>query len=174
MWLWSSYSVPVLFLHTAACVYTLLVDLSLNAPLVIAVVDLLAGSAWLVTFPEGQDHALFEVDTAGMGGTSPFALVEEVSALLWTELVRLSGSSKHRAWTMSVFDIMGKVRRAKARVHDVTFFILCFLFGTVPSTEKHLWRMYLLKVVMGTQLEVQVVETMGTPTGTFFLGFGEG
>lgn len=40
-----------------------------------------AGSAWLVTFPEGYDHELFEVDTAGMGGTSPFSLVEEVGSL---------------------------------------------------------------------------------------------
>ena len=38
-----------------------------------------AGSTWLVTFPEGQNHEPFEVTTAGMGGTSPFALVEEVS-----------------------------------------------------------------------------------------------
>lgn len=40
----------------------------------------LAGSAWLVTFPEGRDHELFEVSTDNMGGTSPFALVEEVGA----------------------------------------------------------------------------------------------
>lgn len=37
-----------------------------------------AGSAWLVTFPQGHDHELFRVSTGGMGGTSPFALVEEV------------------------------------------------------------------------------------------------
>lgn len=30
------------------------------------------------------------------------------------------------------------------------------------------------KVVTGTQLEVQLVETMGAPTGSFFLGFVEG
>lgn len=37
------------------------------------------GSAWLVTFSEGQDPEPFEINTAGMGGTSPFALVEEVT-----------------------------------------------------------------------------------------------
>lgn len=30
------------------------------------------------------------------------------------------------------------------------------------------------QVVTGTQLEVQLVETLGTPTGFFFLGFVEG
>lgn len=39
-----------------------------------------AGSAWLVTFPEGRDHELFGVSIDNMGGTSPFALVEEVGA----------------------------------------------------------------------------------------------
>lgn len=34
--------------------------------------------------------------------------------------------------------------------------------------------MSLMKVVTGTQLEVQMVETSGTPSGTFFLGFVEG
>lgn len=37
-----------------------------------------AGSAWLVTFPEGRDHDAFDVRTESLGGTSPFALVEEV------------------------------------------------------------------------------------------------
>lgn len=30
------------------------------------------------------------------------------------------------------------------------------------------------QVVTGTQLEVQLIETLGTPTGSFFLGFVQG
>lgn len=37
-----------------------------------------SGSAWLVTFPKGHDHELFEANPTAMEGTSPFALVEEV------------------------------------------------------------------------------------------------
>lgn len=40
------------------------------------------GTAWLVTFREGHDHELFKVNTEGMGGTSPFAVVEEVRPYL--------------------------------------------------------------------------------------------
>lgn len=38
-----------------------------------------AGSAWLVTFPEGHNYDSFEIDMSQMGGRSPFSRVEEVS-----------------------------------------------------------------------------------------------
>lgn len=46
-----------------------------------------------------------------------------------------------------------------------------------PNVTKAIFFLYAhehKKVVTGTQLEVQKVKTMGTPSGTFFLGFVDG
>lgn len=111
---------PVVLLRATASAHDLVIIS--GAPFTIAVVKQLAGSAWLVTFAEGQNHALFEVDTAGMGGTSPFALVEEVSSDLYNpclpvvRTLRLSGGTKRRACMPSLFEIMGELRKTQARV----------------------------------------------------------
>lgn len=85
-----------------------------------------------------------------------------------------------RRWICTGFGATGKhfLPCSDFDIDEINFcdLLALLLDPQQKSPNSKLFKMFSVhqQVVTGTQLEVQRVETMGAPSGTFFLGFAEG